>query len=46
VRYTVTRGKHEAVRASSLEELRQGLRSLGSAHRARVMRGGGRPRRR
>jgi hypothetical protein len=46
VRYTVTRGKHEAVRASSLDELRQGLRSLGSAHRSRVMRGGRRPRRR
>src|SRR6266487_798835 len=46
VRYTVTRGKHEAVRASSLEELRQGLRSLGAAHRARVVRGGRRPRRR
>ncbi len=46
VRFTVTRGKHEAVRASSLDELRQGLRSLGSAHRARVMRGGRRPRRR
>ncbi|MFN2572096.1 MAG: helicase-related protein [Gemmatimonadales bacterium] len=46
VRYTVTRGKHEAVRASSLEELRTGLRSLGSMHRARVVRGGRRPRRR
>jgi len=46
VRFTVTRGKHEAVRASSLDELRQGLRSLGSAHRARVVRGGRRPRRR
>ena len=46
VRYTVTRGKHEAVRASSLEELRQGLRTLGTMHRARVMRGGRRPRRR
>jgi len=46
VRYTVTRGKHDAVRASSLEELRQGLRTLGSAHRGRVMRGGRRPRRR
>ncbi len=46
VRFTVTRGKHEAVRASSLDELRQGLRTLGSAHRARVMRGGRRPRRR
>jgi hypothetical protein len=46
VRFTVTRGKHEAVRASSLDELRQGLRSLGSAQRGRVMRGGRRPRRR
>ncbi len=46
VRFTVTRGKHEAVRASSLDELRQGLRTLGSAHRARVMRGGRRPRHR
>ena len=46
VRYTVTRGKHEAVRASSLEELRQGLRALGTMHRGRVIRGGRRPRRR
>ncbi|HWC75759.1 MAG TPA: DEAD/DEAH box helicase [Gemmatimonadales bacterium] len=46
VRFTVTRGKHEAVRADSLDELRKGLRSLGSSHRARVMRGGRRPRRR
>ena len=46
VRFTVTRGKHEAVRASSLDELRQGLRTLGSAQRARVVRGGRRPRRR
>lgn len=46
VRFTVTRGKHEAVRASSLDDLRKGLRSLGSSHRARVMRGGRRPRRR
>ena len=46
VRYTVTRGKHEAVRANSLEELRAGLRGLGSVHRARVVRGGRRPRRR
>jgi hypothetical protein len=46
VRYTVTRGKHEAVRANSLEELRTGLRSLGNVHRARVVRGGRRPRRR
>ncbi len=46
VRFTVTRGKHDAVRASSLDELRQGLRSLASVHRARVVRGGRRPRRR
>ena len=46
MRFTVTRGKHEAVRASSLDELRKGLRGLGSAHRGRVMRGGRRPRRR
>jgi len=46
VRFTVTRGKHEAVRANSVDELRSGLRSLGSSHRSRVMRGGRRPRRR
>jgi len=46
VRFTVTRGKHEAVRASSLEELRQGLRGLGSAQRARMTRGARRRRRR
>ena len=46
VRFTVIRGKQEAVRASSLDELRKGLRSLGASHRARVMRGGRRPRRR
>jgi hypothetical protein len=46
VRYTVTRGKHEAVRAASLDELRKGLRTLGSMQRGRVMRGGRRPRRR
>lgn len=46
VRFTVIRGKHEAVRASSLDELRQGLRGLGSEHRARVFRGGRRRRRR
>jgi len=45
VRYTVTRGKHEAVRATSLDELRRGLRSLGNLQRARVRRGGRRPRR-
>jgi hypothetical protein len=46
VRFTVTRGKHEAVRANSLDELRKGLRSLGSVQRGRVVRGGKRPRRR
>jgi ATP-dependent helicase HrpA len=46
VRYTVTRGKHEAVRANTLDELRSGLRGLGNVHRARVVRGGRRPRRR
>jgi hypothetical protein len=46
VRFTVTRGKHEAVRASSFDELRSGLRGLGSAQRARIARGGRRPRRR
>jgi len=46
VRFTVTRGKHDAVRAGSLEELREGLRGLGRAARARVARGGRRPRRR
>ena len=46
VRFTVTRGKHDAVRANSLDELRKGLRTLGSSQRARVMRGGRRPRRR
>jgi hypothetical protein len=46
VRFTVTRGKHEAVRASSIDELRSSLRTLGSGQRARVARGGRRPRRR
>ncbi|HEV8305542.1 MAG TPA: DEAD/DEAH box helicase [Gemmatimonadales bacterium] len=46
VRFTVTRGKHEAVRAASLPELREGLATLGRAARARVIRGGRHPRRR
>ncbi|MGH7530288.1 MAG: DEAD/DEAH box helicase [Gemmatimonadales bacterium] len=46
VRFTVTRGKHEAVRAATLEELREGLRSLGSADRGRLLRAGGRRHRR
>ena len=45
VRFTVTRGKHEAVRASSIDELRSSLRTLGSVHRGRIARGGRRPRR-
>ena len=39
VRYTVTRGKHEAVRANSLDELRRGLGTLGRSQRARPFRG-------
>ena len=35
VRFTVTRGKHDAVRAASLEELREGLRGLVRADRTR-----------
>ncbi len=35
VRFTVTRGKHDAVRAASLEELRDGLRGLVRADRNR-----------
>jgi len=46
VRFTVTRGKHEAVRAASLAELREGLAVLGHGSRARAVRGGGRHRRR
>jgi hypothetical protein len=46
VRFAVTRGKHEAVRATSLDELRKGLRSIGNLQRARVTRGGRKPRRR
>jgi ATP-dependent helicase HrpA len=46
LRFTVTRGKHEAVRAASLAELREGLAVLGRAARARVVRGGRHPRRR
>ena len=35
VRFTVTRGKHDAVRAASLEELREGLRGLVRGDRTR-----------
>jgi len=42
VRFTVTRGKHDAVRAASLEELREGLRSLTRGPRPRGGGGGGR----
>ena len=43
VRFTVTRGKHDAVRAASLEELRDGLRGLVRGDRTRP-RGGARRR--
>ena len=43
VRFVVTRGKHDAVRAASLEELRDGLRGLVRGPRNR---GGGGPSRR
>jgi hypothetical protein len=46
VRFTVIRGRHEAVRAASVEELKDGLRGLAGAARARVARGGHRRRRR
>jgi hypothetical protein len=42
VRFTVTRGKHDAVRAASLEELREGLRSLTRGPQPRGGGGGGR----
>ncbi|HEV8264315.1 MAG TPA: DEAD/DEAH box helicase [Gemmatimonadales bacterium] len=54
VRFTVTRGRHEAVRATTVEELRDGLRGLGAgagagggarAARGRSTRGGHRRRR-
>lgn len=35
VRFTVTRGKHDAVRAASVEELREGLRGLVRGDRTR-----------
>jgi ATP-dependent helicase HrpA len=45
LRFTVTRGKHDAVRAASLEELREGLRGLGRGVRPPGGRGGGANRR-
>ena len=40
VRFTVVRGKRDAVRASSLEELRQALSGLSKDERQRLVRGG------
>ncbi|HXF96369.1 MAG TPA: helicase-related protein [Gemmatimonadales bacterium] len=46
VRFTVLRGKREALRADSLEELRSRLAGLTRAERRRLVRGGRRRRRR
>jgi ATP-dependent helicase HrpA len=46
VRFTVLRGKREAVRAASVEELHRQLSGLSREERARLVRGGGRRRRR
>jgi hypothetical protein len=46
MRFTVLRGKREAVRADSLAELRQQLSGLPRADRQRLVRGGKRRRRR
>ncbi len=40
VRFTVLRGKREAVRADTVEELRRQLSGLSSGERARLARGG------
>jgi hypothetical protein len=40
VRFTVVRGKRDAVRANSLEELRQALSGLSTEERQRLVRGG------
>jgi hypothetical protein len=45
VQFTVTRGKHEALRAASLAELREGLAALGRAPRSRPAHGRGAGRR-
>jgi len=46
LRFTVLRGKREALRSDSLEELRRGLSGLSRAERQRLVRGGRRGRRR
>ena len=46
VRFTVIRGKRPAVRADSLEEMHRQLADLPRVERARLVRGGRRPRRR
>ena len=46
VRLTVVRGKRAAVRADTLEEMRRQLNELPRGERARLVRGGRRPRRR
>ena len=45
VRFTVLRGKREAVRAASVEELHRQLSGLSREERARLVRGGRRRRR-
>ncbi|HYK81633.1 MAG TPA: DEAD/DEAH box helicase [Gemmatimonadales bacterium] len=42
IRFTVLRGKREAVRADTVEDLRRQLAGLSSGERARLARGGGR----
>jgi ATP-dependent RNA helicase HrpA len=46
LRFTVTRGRRPAFRADSLADLQRQLRDLPHAERARLVRGGRRPRRR
>jgi len=46
VRFTVLRGKREALRSDSLDELRRGLSGLSRGERQRLVRGGRRGRRR
>ena len=46
LRFTVLRGKREALRSDSLDELRRGLSGLSNGERQRLVRGGRRGRRR
>jgi len=46
LRFTVLRGKREAVRADTVDELRQRLAGLTRDERSRLVRGGGRHKRR